>query len=193
MFERLPILSTLGGMLNRRDPRKQAEIALARLLSQFDMAAMPYETGVAQSRRGESSRSVTIGVWLVPISAGPIGEDTDMGHAIPAASCDLRRQGFGVLVPVQPKADRFIVAVGDMENAWRFFVTQVRHRSERPGGWFQIGLKVEIVFEPDTEQMKQFRTRIRTAFAEPENEDVMDTEQATEPEPEMEFALPLAE
>ena len=201
MFERLPILSTLGGMLSRRDPRKQAEIALARLLSQFDMAAMPYETGVQPSRRGENARSVTIGIWLVSVSGGPAGHDAlgktpDLGRAIPAATCDLRRQGFGVLVPVQLKSERFIVAVGDMENTWRFFVTQVRHQSPRPGGWFQIGLKVETVFEPDAQQLVQFRHRIKTAFADSVSEDSVTEGVAVgdpEADSEVELALPLAE
>jgi hypothetical protein len=199
MFERLPILSSLGGMLNRRDPRKVAEIALARILSQFDMSAIPYETGVRPSRRDGKPRSVTIGIWLVPIaeaSAGKValGQSTILGRAIPAATCDLRRQGFGVLVPVQLTSERFLVAVGDMENTWRFFVTRVQHQSPRPGGWVQIGLKLETLFEPDTQQMLHFRTRITTAFADSEIADVAepDPNSSANAEADADLVLPLA-
>lgn len=164
MISRLPILSTLGGMFNRRDPRQEAGLALTRLLSQFDMEAMPYDRGMRESRRDDNSRHVAIGVWLIPLTENQDPDKADLNKAIPAATCDLRRHGIGVLMPVKLQSKKFIVAIADMEKTWRFFLVGVRHQSDRPGGWFQLGLSVDRIWEPDSLQTVQFRHRIENAF-----------------------------
>jgi hypothetical protein len=166
MFQRIPILSNLGGVFLKRHPRQQAGLALTRLLSQFEMGQMPYETGTRPSRRSEGTRSVAIGIWLIPFEENRGPEHADMQKGIPAATCDLRRQGIGVLMPVKLTSRNFIAAVADPENVWRYFVVTARHVTDRPGGWYQLGLSVESMYEPDSLQTIRFRQRVENAFAE---------------------------
>lgn len=166
MFQRIPVLSNLGGVFQKRNPRQQAGLALTRLLTQFDMGQMPYETGTRPSRRSEGTRSVAIGIWLTPFEENRGPETADMQKAIPAATCDLRRQGIGVLMPVKLQSRKFIAAVADSENVWRYFVVKARHVTDRPGGWFQLGLSVESMYEPESLQKLRFRQRVENAFAE---------------------------
>ena len=166
MFQRIPVLSNLGGVFQRRHPRQQAGLALTRLLTQFDMGQMPYETGTRPSRRSEGTRSVAIGIWLIPFEENRGAENADMQKAIPAATCDLRRQGIGVLMPVKLQSRKFIAAVADPENVWRYFVVTARHVTDRPGGWYQLGLSVESMYEPDSLQTLRFRQRVENAFTE---------------------------
>ncbi|MEJ7593658.1 MAG: hypothetical protein WKF77_19130 [Planctomycetaceae bacterium] len=37
------------------------------------------------------------------------------------------------------------------------FLTEVRHQSTRPGGWFQLGLDVIRMIDPESLQMSHFR------------------------------------
>lgn len=167
MFQRFPVLSNLGGVFQqKRHPRQQAGLALTRLLSQFDMGQMPYETGTRPSRRCEGTRSVAIGIWLIPFEENRGPDNADMHKAIPAATCDLRRQGIGVLMPVKLTSRRFIAAVPDPESVWRYFVVTARHVTDRPGGWYQLGLSVESMYEPDSLQTIRFRQRVENAFAD---------------------------
>jgi hypothetical protein len=166
MFQRIPFLSNLGGVFLKRHPRQQAGLALTRLLSQFDMGQMPYETGTRPSRRSEATRSVAIGIWLIPFEENRGPEHADMQKGIPAATCDLRRQGIGVLMPVKLTSRNFIAAVADPENVWRYFVVTACHVTDRPGGWYQLGLSVESMYEPDSLQTIRFRQRVENAFAE---------------------------
>lgn len=166
MIQRIPVLSNLGGIFQRENPRQQAGLALTRLLTQFDMRQMPYETASCPSRRKDGSRNVTIGIWLTPFEESRGPGDADMQKAVPAATCDLRRQGIGVLMPVRMTSRKFIAAVADQENVWRFFVVSARHVTDRPGGWFQLGLSVEAVYEPDSLQTLRFRHRVENAFTE---------------------------
>ena len=166
MFQRIPVLSNLGGVFQKRHPRQQAGLALTRLLTQFDMGQMPYETGTRPSRRSEGTRNVAIGIWLIPFEENRGAENADMQKAIPAATCDLRRQGIGVLMPVKLTSRKFIAAVADPENVWRYFVVTARHVTDRPGGWYQLGLSVESMYEPDSLQTLRFRQRVENAFTE---------------------------
>lgn len=166
MLHRIPVLSNLGSVFQRRNPRQQAGLALTRLLTQFDMGQMPYESGTRPSRRSEGTRSVAIGIWLIPFDENRGAENADMQKAIPAATCDLRRQGIGVLMPVKLQSQKFIAAVADTENVWRYFVVKARHVTSRPGGWFQLGLSVESIYEPESLQKLRFRQRVENAFAE---------------------------
>ncbi len=164
MALRLPTLSSLGGLFNRRDPRQEASLALARMISQFDMEAMPYREGLRQNRRDDQSRHVGIGVWLVPLNDGQDPDKADMSKAIPGATCDLRRHGIGVLMPVKLNSLRFIVAIADAEDTWRYCLVEKKHQSKRSGGWYQLGFSVDRIWEPDTLQILAFRKRVENAF-----------------------------
>lgn len=158
------MLSSLGGMFTRRNPRQQAALALARLLSQIDMETMPFDKGVQKSRRQDDTRHVAIGVWLVPLAEGLHPDDAALDKAIPAATCDLRRHGIGVLLPLELKTKALIVAISDKDNVWRFFIGDVHHQSGRPGGWFHVGISIDESWEPAQHQTIEFRHRIENAF-----------------------------
>jgi len=159
------MLSSLGGMFNRCDPRQDAALALARLLSQIDMEALPYDKGVQKSRRQDDTRHVAIGVWLVPLAIGLHPDDAALDKAIHAATCDLRRHGIGVLLPLELKTKALIVAVADKDDVWRFFIGDVCHQSARPGGWSHVGITIDQVWEPAQRQTIEFRHRIENAFS----------------------------
>ncbi len=166
MVQSIPILNTISNMLHRSDPRRQASIALARLLTRLDLECMAYDEGVVANRRDAQTRHVAIGIWLIPMGENQKLDDVDTKKAIPATTCDLRRHGIGVLTPVRLQAEKYIVAVSDSENVWRFFVSRVRHQSERTGGWTHLGLSVEKIWSPGSLQTMHFRNRVETAFAE---------------------------
>jgi hypothetical protein len=51
------------------------------------------------------------------------------------------------------------LAIADLDESWRFFLTDLRHQSSRPGGWFQLGLDVINIVDPESLQMSHFRNR----------------------------------
>ena len=69
-------------------------------------------------------------------------------------------------MPVKLTSRKFIAAVADPENVWRYFVVTARHVTDRPGGWYQLGLSVESMYEPDSLQTLRFRQRVENAFTE---------------------------
>ena len=164
MIQPIRMLSSLGGMFTRNDPRQQASLAMARLLSQIDMEAMPFDKGVEKSRRQDDTRHVAIGVWLIPLAVGLHPDDAALDKAIPAATCDMRRHGIGILMPLELKTKALIVAVADKDSVWRFFIGDVRHQSARPGGWFQVGISIAEIWKPAQHQTVEFRDRIENAF-----------------------------
>jgi hypothetical protein len=166
MFPRIPVLNAVTSMLHRPDARLQASLSLARLMSQLDLEAMPFEEGVQASRRDAETRHVAIGIWLIPLDEKQNADAADMKKAIPATTCDLRRNGIGVLTPARLGSKKFVVAVADLENAWKFFVAETRHQSDRPGGWHQLGLHVEKIWQPGSMQIVQFRHRVENIFQE---------------------------
>lgn len=159
MIKANPVINAVASMLHRANPRRKASLSLSRILTQLDMRDLPYDEGVNTNRRHDVTRHVSIGIWLVPIEANQSPAAADTSFAQPAVTCDLRRQGIGVLVPKQMTATRFLVAVADLDDSWRFFLTEVRHQSTRPGGWFQLGLDVVKVVDPESLQMSHFRNR----------------------------------
>ena len=158
------ILSSFASMLRGPDPRLKASYSLSRILSQLDLRDMPYDEGMNASRRQDVTRHVSIGIWLIPIAADQGPDTADTKLAEPAVTCDLRRQGIGVLVPKHMTATRFLVAFEDLDELWRFFLTEVRHQSVRPGGWFHLGLEVIRIVEPESLQISHFRNR-RSEFS----------------------------
>lgn len=164
------MIKSFKNFFGRRDPRQEAGLALARLLSQLDLQDMPFDNGVQQNRRNNTSRNVAIGVWLMPLGAKQDPADANFDNPMPAVTADLRRLGVGLLMPLQLPAPRVILAFADSEDLWKFFVCTVRHNSPRPGGWFKVGLAVEGVWEPEPLQVSRFRRRIQNAFGPPESE-----------------------
>ena len=164
MIKSNPILSSIASMLRGPDPRLKASYSLSRILSQLDMRDMPYDGGVNTNRRDDGTRHIAIGIWLIPMDARQSPSEADASLAEPAVTCDLRRHGIGVLVPKHTTATRFLVAFADLDESWRFFLTEVRHQSIRPGGWFQLGLDVIRMVDPESLQLSHFRIR-RSEFS----------------------------
>ena len=156
------VINSISSMLHRPDPRRKASYSLARILSQLDVRDLPYDEGVSPNRRNDTTRHVSIGIWLIPVQPHQQPSATDTSLAQPAVTCDLRRQGIGVLVPSQSTATRFLVAVADLDEVWRFFLTDVRHQSARPGGWRQLGLDIVRTVELESLQMLRFRNRLNS-------------------------------
>ena len=131
-------------------------------MTQLDLRDLPYEQGVDNNRRQEETRHISIGVWLVPMAANQSVSSVETSNAVPAVTCDMRRQGIGVLVPTNLQARQFIVAVADQDDVWRFFLTNVRHVSSRPGGWHQLGLDVAKTIDLESLQLLHFRNRVNS-------------------------------
>ena len=123
---------------------------------------LPYDEGVDKNRRQDGTRHVSIGIWLIPIEVNQSPSNVDTSHALPAVTCDMRRQGIGVLVPTNMQARRFMVAVADQNEVWRFFLTEVRHVSSRPGSWHQLGLDVVKTIDLESLQLLDFRNRVNS-------------------------------
>ena len=164
MIKTLPILSSVASMLRGPDPRHKASCSLSRIVSQLDLRDMPYDEGLIKNRRDGVTRHVSLGIWLIPMDDNQSPSAADTSFAEPAVTCDLRRHGIGVLVPKQTTAKRFLVAVADFDESWQFFLTEVRHQSVRPGGWFHLGLEVIRIVEPESLQISHFRNR-RSEFS----------------------------
>lgn len=157
-----PIFNSLTSILNRPNPRRKASMALSRIMTQLDLRDLPYEQGVDKNRRQDGTRHISIGVWLVPMAANQSVSSVETSNAVPAVTCDMRRQGIGVLVPTNLQARQFIVAVADQDTVWRFFLTDVRHVTSRPGGWHQLGLDVVKTVDLESLQMLHFRNRVNS-------------------------------
>lgn len=157
-----PIFNSLTSILHRPNPRRKASMALSRIMTQLDLRDLPYEQGVDKNRRQDGTRHISIGVWLIPMTANQSASSVETSNAVPAVTCDMRRQGIGVLVPTNLQARQFIVAVADQDNVWRFFLTDVRHVTSRPGGWHQLGLDVVKTVDLESLQMLHFRNRVNS-------------------------------
>ncbi|MCA9036428.1 MAG: hypothetical protein KDA91_14940 [Planctomycetaceae bacterium] len=158
-------IDALGLMgIFREKPRTKASNALARILTMHDMSEMSYEEGISRSRRQDFPRPVALGVMVIPCGRETKAADVNYLHAVPGVTCDLRREGIGVLLPHNLKGDHFLVAIPDTEEVWRFFGCECRHNSPRPGGWWQLGLHVEWLAEPESNQMADFRSRLGRFF-----------------------------
>lgn len=164
MIQPIRMLNSLGSMFTRQTPRQQAALAMARLVSQCDMQALPFDKGVQESRRKDDTRHISLGVWLVPLAADLHPDDAGLDTAIQAVTCDLRRHGIGILMPSELKCKSLIVAVADTDNVWRFFTGDVQHQSCRPGGWFHVGVNIDGIWKPAEHQTVAFRHCIENSF-----------------------------
>jgi hypothetical protein len=165
MIRSIAGINTIASLLSKPDLKRKASISLSRILTQLDMRDLPYDSDVHTNRRNDVTRHVSIGVWLIPIEANQSPATVDTSDAQPAVTCDLRRQGIGILVSSEITAPRFLVAVADLDEVWRFFLAEVRHQSPRPGGWFQVGLDVIRIVDLESQQTAHFRSHMKSLSA----------------------------
>ncbi len=155
------MLKNLSQVLCLQDPRKKASLALARVLTQYDMESLSFRGDVVSTRRQGEARQIALGAWLIPYcSEGPRGV-LDFDAAIPAVTYDLRRNGIGVLTQQEIQLTTVTVAMPDRDGIWRFFESHICHQSRRPGGWFLQGMQVQQLLEPHPGDVTHFRIHIR--------------------------------
>lgn len=160
------MLDMVMNMFTRCNPKRDASIALARIISRYDMQCMGYEEGLVEDRRAKEERHVALGVWLFAHPEGQSVADLDFSSGVPAVTHDLRAEGFGVMTPVRLKRNRFLLATpGENDDDWRFFVCEVRHNTRKPGGWYKLGLIVESAVKLDGDQRAEFRDHVAAVHA----------------------------
>lgn len=124
--------------------------------------SLPYIGGLIATRRNAKSQATAIGVWLIPCEEIQTVQP-DFTNAIPAVTFDLRRMGVGVLMRQHLECRVVIVAIPDKEEAWRLFECEVRHQSQRLGGWYQVGLQAQSIFEPALAEMTLLQSHFTRA------------------------------
>lgn len=167
------MLDTVLDMFSLRDPRREAVVGLARILNRHDVSNMAFDAGYEVERRDNDQRKVSWGVWLFPIDAKAKATDFRIDHGLPAVTQDLRREGIGVMTPMQLKGDQFVIAMPEDpvkdtyapeqssgETTWNFFRCDVRHNTRCTGGWYQLGLQVAETLKLDGEKRTNFRKHI---------------------------------
>lgn len=155
------MIAKVTKIFQRRDPQKEAALALARITTLTDISSLPWESGVYDDRRARNEVHAALGVWMTAVPSGEPTDQISLSDVQQAVCCDLRAEGFGVLTPNAIEGQEFIVAVpngGEVEDSWKFFLATCCHTTPRPGGWHQLGLRVERVFEPSTIQTREFRS-----------------------------------
>ena len=157
------MLDRFTKLFNPENPRKKAEMAFARLVSEVSLGSLPYRGGLSETRRRAKSQPTAIGVWLIPCNE-PQTVQPDFTNAIPAVTFDLRNMGIGVLVRQHLECD-VVVAIPDKQENWHSFECEVRHQSQRPGGWYQVGLQVQSIFEPSLTEMTLLRSHFTQELA----------------------------
>jgi len=106
---------------------------------------------------------VSWGIWLFPMQKSDKPQDLVPSTAVPAVTQTLRAEGFGVMTPQILDAEYFIIAApsDDSEHAnWLFYECDIRHNTQRPGGWYYVGLQIRRLIDLDTEQRIAFRERV---------------------------------
>ena len=156
------MLEAVTNLFTRRDPRREAALGLARIISRHEMVGLSYDQGISDDRRTHDEWHVALGVWLFPCEPTDLAADVDLSYGVPAVTIDIRREGFGVMTPVKLKHEHFVIAVPhEEEDSWRFFRCQVCHNTRRPGSWFQLGIQVERTIELEGSQRVAFREHIQ--------------------------------
>lgn len=155
------MLENVVNMFTRRQPGRDATLAVARIMSRYDMTRLSYGEGLHEDRRSRDERNVATGVWLFPCGPHADAGSLRIAAGVPAVTHDIRPSGFGILTPVKIEEQHFVVAFPD-ENAWKFFSAEVCHNTPRPGHWYQLGLKIDRVVELDQSRRAEFRQHITT-------------------------------
>lgn len=153
------MIEKVARMFQRRDPRREASMALARITSIIDMNSLPWKTGVYDDRRVQKQTDAALGVWLIEFPDETPSEELSFARARLGVCTGLRANGFGVLSSNTIPGERFIIAVpngAESDAGWKFFTVNRRHNTPCPGGWHSMGLEVEHVFEPCDQQCREF-------------------------------------
>lgn len=161
------MLDVVVNMFTRRDPRRSAALAVARIMSRYEMVRLSFEEGIRDDRRASDERNVALGVWLFPCRPADTAADIHFSAGVPAITHGVRPEGFSILTPVRLRQPCFVVAIEDEEeHGWRFFRCQVRHNTRKTGGWFQLGLQVDRVIQLEGPQWAAFRHHVNTIKAD---------------------------
>jgi hypothetical protein len=150
MFERIT------NFFRPEDAQKKASVALARLLSQYEMDGIAYRNEITQSRRRSESRQLALGCWIIPFEADR-PQILDFTAVSSAVTYDMRRAGVGVLTFTPIELKNFVIALPDKEGVWRFFECEKCHNSRIPGGWTLSGLKLLRLIELEYRDVSVFR------------------------------------
>ena len=137
------MLNSICNVFTGRDPKRQARLSMARIMSRFDLVRLSYNEGIREERRERDEHHVALGVWLFPCEARESTVDIDMSTGMPAVTSDMRAEGFGVMVPTRLTHGAFLVAAPEEEGHWRYFRCTVCHNTAQPGGWYQVGMHVK--------------------------------------------------
>lgn len=141
------MLNRLTRLFRPEDPRRIAEMAFSRLITQCTLDSLQYREGLAETRRHTAGQTYAVGVLAMePKIASNDGPDFD--NPIPGVTIDFRHLGIGILLQRRLDSPTVIVAIPDKEEARRMFECEVRHQSRRPGGWYQVGLKILANYQP---------------------------------------------
>jgi len=154
------MIAKVARMFQRRQPQREAALALARITTLTDIGSLPWDSGVYDDRRSRDEVPAALGVWVTPLAGSEKPGSVSMDSPYHAVCCDLRAKGFGVLSPMPITGERFIVAIPngtEGDDSWKYFVANACHQTPRPGGWHMLGLCIERLFEPSSAQMRQFR------------------------------------
>ena len=155
------MMQSMMNMFTRKDSHRNAVLALARIISRYDLMEISYERGLRDNRREKDEHRVSWGVWLFPCAAKAKARDFTVSNGVPAVTHDIRGEGLGISTPVALKSDYFIVALPDEEDdSWKFFRGEVRHNTRRPGGWFHFGIQIESTINLEQSQVVDFRKHI---------------------------------
>ena len=147
-------LGNLSGLFPRRNPLHLGKTILARLLSHADMQKIPYATGMQPENRDGKARQMAVGVWMVPVISGKIVRNV---APIRAVTFDVRSEGFGLLTTENLNAPSYYVALPDEANALRYLHMTTCHVTARPGGWYQIGLKIAGICDSGSRDLAPLR------------------------------------
>lgn len=154
------MLEVVSKLFSRRDPRQEAKLGLARIISRYDMTRLSYEQGISDERRCRDERYIALGVWLFPCEAETTAHELNISCGVPAVTYDLRSGGLGVMTPMRLNFRHFVVAVPDEEDTWKFFRCEARHNSVKPGNWYLLGLQVDINLTIEGERRVEFKQHI---------------------------------
>lgn len=155
------MLDIVVNMFSRRHPKRDATLAVTRIMNRFDMVRLSYDEGHSPDRRTCDERHVALGVWLFPCGPEDKAGDIDYSRGVPAVTHDLRSEGFGVMTPVRLAHEHFMIAAKD-DDVWRFFRCHVRHNTAKPGGWYQLGVQVDRTLELDCKHRAAFREHVES-------------------------------
>ena len=160
------MLDRLTRLFKPENPRRNAEKAFSRLINQSTLDSLLYREGLAESRRQSTGQTNAVGV-LVMERRITLNDRPDFENPFPAVSIDFRQLGIGILLRSRIEGPTVIVAIPDKEDVWRLFECEVRHQSRRPGGWFQVGLRIFAIYQPTDMEMAEFR--IHASSQEPQH------------------------